>query len=368
MLARMERGDVIEPTLSADQSRALAAIERFARDVRPARPFFVLHGLAGTGKTTLMGVLARKYRAAQLAAFTGKAASVLRSRVGEGARVSTLHSILYDFRGLVEDRREGLRPTFVSKEASLPRRLILVDESSMIGAQLAQELIRTEARIVCCGDPGQLPPVRDQQFFTEPDEELEEIHRQALESPIVRQAHAVRSTGDYEADTDDFRVVPRASPDDLVGHDAILCWRNATRRRLNAKVRWLRGVSGPLRRGEPVMCLRNEHRLGLYNGAVYELARDRDPERDPSGTVLLDGEEVEVDLMTVEGESDFERNRADDDFLPFAPAYAATVHKFQGSEAPSVLLFDEAERDRIPFMYTGMTRAQRRCTVVRWRS
>lgn len=355
--------------LSPDQSRALAAIEGHVTAWHVPKPWFCLYGLAGTGKSFLMALLARRYPTAQLAAYTGKAAAVLRAMIGNGANVSTLHQILYDFHGLAEpeDRRDGPQPIFVPKGVDLPQRLVLVDECSMLGTNISQELIRTGARIVVCGDPGQLPPVRDRQFFTEPDDTLTEIHRQALESPIIRQAHAVRSLGTYEPDTDDFRVIARAEPEDLLGHDAILCWRNATRRTLNARVRKLRGISGPMRRGEPVMCLRNSHPLGLFNGETYELARDRDPEEDPSGTVLRDGREVEVDLMTIEGERDHERNRSNDDYLPFAPAYAMTCHKAQGSEFPSVLLFDEAENDRIPFLYTGITRARQRCTVVRWR-
>lgn len=351
----------------------MVGIEEFIRDPTPYRSYFVLHGLAGTGKTFCMALLAARYRDASLAAFTGKAASVLRARTSAGSRVSTLHSLLFDFRGLAEaDDRNRRDPIFVAKGVELPQRVILVDECSSIGERMASDLLATGARVVACGDPGQLPPVKDAQFFTDPDDTLEVIHRQALDSAIIRQAHRVRNEGCYEADGDDFRVIPFADTFELLDHDVLLCWRNATRKKLNDKKRAALRIDGSLRAGEPVMCLRNNHRLGLYNGAIYELARDRDPD-DPGSVVYGDDATVgrrpriDVELMTVEGDPEFIEKQYDDSWMPFALAYASTVHKFQGSESPKVLLFDECTQNRIPFLYTGITRAAKSCTVVKWR-
>jgi hypothetical protein len=61
-----------------------------------------------------------------------------------------------------------------------------------------------------------LPPINGDPFFTQASFALEEIHRQALESPIIRQAHAVRQTGRYMPDGDAFRVVGRSTTDDLL--------------------------------------------------------------------------------------------------------------------------------------------------------
>lgn len=356
-------------TLSPDQAAALAQLEEFLRAPRRSlpHPYFVLHGLAGTGKTTLMAHLTRAYRSITLAAFTGKAASVLRTKTGLPA--STLHSIIYDFRGMAEDEDGEEQPIFVSKGAELPDHVVLLDESSMIGYQLAEELLATGARVVAAGDPGQLPPVRDSQFFTEADATLVNIHRQALGSPIIRQAHAVRTTGDYAEDGPEFRVVPRGTPDELLNHDVILCWRNRTRRQLNAKKRALLGhAPDHLLAGEPVMCLRNNHRLGIYNGAVYDLAAPYDPQTRRLALRLGPGRVLWVDCATVEDHDPaYEERRREDTTAPFALAYAATVHKSQGSEWPSVLLFDEAARDRVPWLYTGITRAAERATIVRWR-
>jgi exodeoxyribonuclease-5 len=357
-------------TLSPDQAAALTQLEDFLRAPRRTlrQPYFVLHGLAGTGKTTLMAHLTRSYRGITLAAFTGKAASVLRTKTGLPA--STLHSVVYDFRGMAEDEETGEeQPVFVSKGAELPDHVVLIDESSMVGHTLAEEVLATGARVVACGDPGQLPPVRDAQFFTEANATLVNIHRQALGSPIIRQAHAVRTAGDYAEDGPEFRVVPRGTPEEILGHDVILCWRNRTRRDLNARKRELLGhPRDQLLSGEPVMCLRNNHRLGIYNGATYDLAAPWDPATKRLALAVAPSRVLWVENATVEDhDPDYEERRREDTSAPFALAYAATVHKSQGSEWPSVLLFDEATRDRVPWLYTGITRAAERVTVVRWR-
>lgn len=360
----MTTGAPVSDNLSVDQATAYDALAAFIEAPYVDRRYRVLHGLAGTGKTTLLARIARDYPGVALCALTGKAASVLRQRVDMD--VSTVHSAIYNFCGLGDEDLAGHRePIFTPKGESLRDRVVLVDESSMLGRRIASDLLATGARIVASGDLGQLPPVRDAQFFTAADVTLTEIHRQALDSPIIRQAHRVRTAGRYDPDGEGFRVISFATPEELLGHDMLLCWRNRTRRKLNERKRALLRLRGPLGAGEPIMCLRNDHRFGLYNGAVYDLLADLNEGR---LTVLGERGPVRVDCATVEGfDPEFKRNQYDDDYLPFAPAYAATVHKSQGSEYRSVLLFDEADRDWTAFIYTGITRAVERCTVVRWR-
>src|SRR5579859_5101513 len=99
--------------------------------------YFVLHGLAGTGKTYLLAQLTYGYPELILTAFTGKAASVLRKRVG--CNVSTLHSAIYNFVGLEDDKEEPERknPMFTPKGLHIPEKVVLVDECSMIGQRPA---------------------------------------------------------------------------------------------------------------------------------------------------------------------------------------------------------------------------------------
>jgi exodeoxyribonuclease-5 len=352
---------------SSDQATALAGIERFLTAAHPRRPYFTMHGLAGTGKTHVLAEVAHRYPGALLCAFTGKATSILRARTCL-ENVSTVHSAIYNFQGIHEDEETGQRsPIFTSKEADFDGRIILLDECSQIGERIADDLIATGARIVACGDPGQLPPVRDAQFFDDPDATLREVHRQAWGSPIVRQAHAVRSTGRYQADGDGFQVVGRATPELHRSADIALCWRNSTRRALNSTRRAAFGRAGTmLRAGEPLMCLKNDHALKIYNGAVYEVARDRSPGAELA--ILADGRVLTLSHAVVEGfDSDFEAMRDLDGCAPLALAYAATVHKSQGGEWGHVMVVDECDRcpDRVALLYTGFTRGSERVTVVR---
>jgi ATP-dependent exoDNAse (exonuclease V) alpha subunit len=356
--------------LTPEQELVAASAGRFLADASGRYRTFTVQGLAGTGKTHVLAELARRYPAASLAAPTGKAAAVLRGRVGRDVR--TVHSLVYDFRGLSEDESTGrVAPIFTSKEdAGLGGLTVFLDEASMAGCRMAEDLLATGCRVVAFGDPGQLPPVADEPFFDRPDRTLTEVHRQALESAIVRQAHRVRRGLPYAADGPDFRVQGGATDDDHRAADVALCWKNRTRQALNQRRRRvLRGLTDTvLRAGEPVMCLRNDYRLGVFNGETYPLARDREP----GGDVLLDlgeGRVVEVLNAVVEGfDSDFETLRHEEERSPFALAYAVTVHRAQGSEWNRILLIDEYRRndgERNKWVYTAITRARSSCTILR---
>ena len=235
----------------------------------------------------------------------------------------------------------------------------------MIAGDLAHDLLATGCRVVAAGDPGQLPPVRGTRFFDHADATLRTVHRQALESAIVRQAHRVREGGTYAADGPDFRVERHVGRDDILAADAILCWRNATRHTLNALVRAHRRLEGPPAAGEPVMCLRNDHKLGVLNGAVYTLSRDYDARRRTLRLRNERGETVDVEdvrFETVDPPGDPADAR---DEHPFAFGWVATCHKFQGSQARKVILCDEYDRQewRKEWLYTAITRAEQSVLV-----
>src|SRR5580704_7996956 len=112
-------------SLSPDQSRAFDRIAAFIADPRQ-RGYRVLHGLAGTGKSTVLAEIARQNPSAILTALTGKAAHVLSQRVAVDVR--TLHSVLYYFRGLRDDEYDPdiKHPSFEAKGSKIDR-LILLD-------------------------------------------------------------------------------------------------------------------------------------------------------------------------------------------------------------------------------------------------
>lgn len=343
---------------SDDQLEAVDRIDAFLRNPHPAKPWFVLGGLAGTGKTHVLAHFARRLPRSVACAYTGKAASVLSRRIG--MKATTVHSAIYQFMGEGDDGE--LRFGAKIEDGEWEGDVALIDEHSMLPGNLLDDLLRTGARIVATGDRGQLPPVQGEVVFREDDFTLEHIHRQAWDSAIVRQAHSVRNTGVYAADGDDFRVTSHVTHEDICSADVVLCWRNATRRYLNRLLRAHRGFpdgTSP-QRGEAVMCLRNDHKRGLLNGAVYELLEEH-----RRGTAIAvrneRGREVEVPGWI----EDFDDAPWQREPIPFAMAYCCTVHKAQGSEYDSVIFVDEYDRpeNRREFCYTAITRAARRILV-----
>jgi ATP-dependent exoDNAse (exonuclease V) alpha subunit len=351
-------------TLTDEQEMAMSAIDAFMAD--PRRQVFNLHGLAGTGKTTVLRHVAAQYRHAVLCSLTGKAASVLRRR--SGLQACTLHSFFYRLIEANKDKRgrDVLRFERQHEGGELHGDLVLLDESSMIGDEIGRDLLATGAKVIACGDPGQLPPVKGQQFFRRADATLVEIHRQALESSIVRQAHAVRGGGSYAADGPCFRVASDGTDDDLRGVDVVLCWTNRTRDYMNAKCRRVRGYWQPMpQTGEPVVCLKNAPQYGIFNGATYTLQRPF-LQADTSIVIDVDGNVMEIPRVTFRA---IPSTLADDveATTAFDFGYAMTVHRAQGSEWDSVVLVDEYRRyeQRKEWLYTGITRAAERILIVR---
>ena len=77
---------------SPQQEQALSAVSAWLKD-KDGPQVFRLFGWAGTGKSTLARHLAQGVKSVKYAAFTGKAALVMRKRGCKGA--STIHSLIY---------------------------------------------------------------------------------------------------------------------------------------------------------------------------------------------------------------------------------------------------------------------------------
>jgi exodeoxyribonuclease-5 len=353
--------------LTPEQQTARYAIDEAIKQHR----HFAVHGLAGTGKTTLAADVARSLPGdAFLCAPTGKATNVLTQKTGIAA--STIHSAFYHFVREVE--REDKPPRLVFRPAhargSLRGKVLLLDEVSMVSKDLAADVIATGISVVSFGDPGQLPPIEGLPFSTSADFTLTQIHRQALESPIIRQAHAVRSTGSYAPDGEAVRVLEGFSDDDLRAADVVLTGRRVTRMRLNAEIRRALGMTFPLPRyGEPLVCLKNARRYGLCNGQLYYAARDLYPDDETVG-ISTDAGDIEVHASFLPPSHEYDKL----DLPPggwmtaFAFGYALTVHMAQGSEWDSVLLIDESSAfrdDHTRWLYTGITRAKERIVIAR---
>jgi hypothetical protein len=340
------------PELDGEQLAAADAVRAFLAASEGPR-YFTVHGLAGTGKTVLLATLVRELPGATLAAPTGKAAAVLARKAGWPA--STLHRLLYAPQETADGR---LRFVKLREPGALAGSVALVDEASMINAELANDLLETGLRIVAFGDPGQLPPVNGEQFFGAADVTLTQIRRQAADSGIIRQAHAVRAGLPYADDGDAFRIVARADiPAAIDSADIVLCWTNALRHRINRYIRERRGIPAAAlpRAGEPLICL--ENRAGLLNGEMATVAADYAVHDNGEGELLLAGlppvRQPWFEWLEPDGK------RWPRGATPFGLGYCITVHKAQGSEWPMVAVADDfaGDTDRERWLYTAVTRA-----------
>lgn len=372
---------------SPQQDEALKAVSRWLKDGRT--PIFRLFGYAGTGKTTLAKYFAEHVDGEVLfAAFTGKAAQVLRARGAKNAR--TIHSLIYRPKGEEEVSDEETGKTTVSPLFSLNRQsplaqaaLIIIDECSMVDEALGKDLMSFGTPILVLGDPGQLPPISGGGFFTEhePDILLTEIHRQARDNPIIDLAMQVREGreimhGDYGT----AQVIGKNEVDrDMVLEaDQVLVGINRTRRRYNQRLRELKGFDQTYpQAGDKLVCLRNDPAKGLLNGSLWQVMTSSKETVKPGINLLVRPEDDDMDrgsakiklLKSAFDDPDLEvpwqtKKRYDD----FDYGYALTVHKAQGSQWNSVVLFDESfafRESRERWLYTAITRAAERLVIVR---
>lgn len=263
------------------QDEALKAVSKWLKDGRS--PLFRLFGYAGTGKTTLARHFAENVDGEVLfAAFTGKAAQVLRSRGASNAR--TIHSLIYRPRGeeAVEDEETGkssMTPMFtVNRQSPVSKAaLIVVDECSMVDEALGKDLMSFGTPILVLGDPGQLPPISGGGFFTneEPDYLLTDIHRQARDNPIIQLAMQVREGkeimhGDYGT----VQVISKSEVTQplVLEADQVLVGTNKTRKRYNQRLRELKGFNTEYpQSGDKLVCLRNDPAKGLLNLSLIHI-------------------------------------------------------------------------------------------------
>jgi exodeoxyribonuclease-5 len=406
---------------SPTQDKALAAIAAWLADPN-AKPTFYLAGPAGSGKSTITKYATADVRGRVVyAAPTGKAALVMRRKGCNGAR--TVHQVIYRPAGdppspevnakLLEEikrlyavnepgarataeklteqleRNEGESkrkgPRFsLNVESDLKSAAVgVVDECSMIDQYVGKDLESFGTKLLVIGDPNQLPPVYGAGYFTsrEPDAYIDEIHRQALDSPILRLADLARRgerlpvgpTGDG---VDVRRYGDPTLLDRAMDAEMIIVGRNRTRHSTNHKIRRLLGRQdspSPVP-GDRVICRRNNHELGLLNGSSWKIDR-----------CVPDLEKMTAKIEVVSTEDDRERvecstwlhhfmareeellghNRRDHD--EFSYGWAITAHSAQGSQYDDVLVFDESRqfgKDAPKHLYTAITRAAKTLTVV----
>jgi ATP-dependent exoDNAse (exonuclease V) alpha subunit len=364
------------PVFTPHQDAALTAAADWFKTARRNASIFRLFGYAGTGKTTLAKHIAEGVDGKVLfAAFTGKAACVMRSKGCYSA--STIHSLIYKARESGEET-----PSFdLWHEAPASKaKLIIIDECSMVDAELARDLMSFNVPLLVLGDPAQLPPIQGGGFFTDakPDAMLTEVHRQAQNDPIVRLSMDIRAGKSLaEGQYGETQVVSRRDldPKRVLGADQVLVGRNATRRAYNTRLRERRGFADALpMAGDKLVCLRNNRRKGLFNGGLWVVKEKPKARRQIIRMHLNPDEDLGTRMVKVSVRPECFTGAIEQFEWPqrkpydeFDFGYVLTVHKAQGSQWNDVVLFDESgafsdNRDR--WLYTGVTRAAKRLTVV----
>jgi exodeoxyribonuclease-5 len=337
---------------------------------------FRLFGYAGTGKTTLARHIAEGVDGeVKFAAFTGKAALVMRNKGCDGA--STIHSLIYRARESGEEQ-----PSFElwDDAPASKAKLIVIDECSMVDAELGRDLMSFECPLLVLGDPAQLPPIQGAGFFTnaEPDAMLTEVHRQAQDDPIVRMSMDVREGRELDIGRyGESEVVARSEldPARVMDADQVLVGRNNTRRSYNMRMRQRQNIEDPLPvAGDKLVCLRNNRKKALFNGGLWRV-KSRATSKSKIITMRLSPDEEFAHKVTkVSVRQDCFAGGIEDipweqrkPYDEFDYGYVLTVHKSQGSQWDDVVLFDESfafQDSRARWLYTGITRAAKRLSIV----
>lgn len=433
---------------SDTQFKAIAAIKEWFQHDTETQQVFRLFGYAGTGKSTVLKFALEEmgledHRSGDdtggcvpgvvTATFTGKAALVLR-RKGTPAR--TIHSLIYSVIEATEEEVEAAeqkidqaiadahrlsgferttamatieamrqavsqmkRPRFAvnPKSDAAHARLIVLDEVSMVGEEMARDLMSFGKPILVLGDPGQLPPIEGAGAFTKdaPDIMLTEIHRQAAESAIIRLATMARQGqpigfGQYDRHVAKMRKMD-VTPEQALRGGQVICGLNATRLQLNNAMRHAAGFGGsylPTGAGEKIICLKNQNDLGLINGmfitldnivdegSQYFSAVVTDEDGNRIGPPQQDGSRGRLRIYKghFEDHVAFDKHRHDRDWkvkrmLTEATfGWAITGHKSQGSQWENVVVWDDGlgrtEQDRRRWLYTVITRAEQGLVIL----
>lgn len=347
---------------------------------------FILTGAPGTGKTHLIKRLINSFpkRRIMLAAPTGKSAKRMFEQ--SGFRATTIHKLLDPQK--VDDEFVFLR----NHERPIEADVVIIDEMSMMDNWLMArflEAIAPGTRLVMVGDTYQLPSVGPGNILKDliasgavPCEELTIIKRQD-EGLIITNCHRIKAGMDAieRDDSKDYffchkndersisetimdlvvRRLPQAYKlDPLRDIQVITPLREKTAlgcKALNLEFQKRLNKNPKLDKikfkvGDKVIQTKNEYDQGIINGDIgYVLSID------------LQRKEIVVEFESPKRVVELQLYGND-----LMLAYAITCHKFQGSEAPIVVIpihkcFGSLIFQRT-WIYTAISRAKKVCVLV----
>ena len=359
----------------------------------------LLTGGPGTGKTTTLAGMLELFDQldlkTQLAAPTGRAAKRLSELTGREA--TTIHRLLQ-----TQFREDSVQPVFFHDEDEpLRADVLVVDEASMVDLMLMQALLRAmrpKCRLVLVGDADQLPSVGAGNVLSDllrsgvaQTVRLTEIFRQARESLIVMNAHAVNrgELPELGRRDRDFFFLRRKSSAELV--QTVL---DLTAQRLPNRMGIPAGeiqVLSPTRKGESGTIQLNRQLQAVLNppkpggkerawgeflfregDRVMQIRNNYDilwtrPDGSGGGSGIFNGDIgriLEIDFARETLRILFDDRLAEYGFEMLSelePAYAMTVHKSQGSEYRAVILVAAPGSSLLntrSILYTAITRAK----------
>jgi exodeoxyribonuclease V alpha subunit len=349
----------------------------------------IITGGPGTGKSTItnaiLSISSKLTSKILLAAPTGRAAKRMSEITGKQA--ATLHSLLeYDF-----SKSGGFKR---NRENPLDCDLIIVDESSMIDTYLMYSLLKAipnHARLILVGDINQLPSVGPGNVLKDiissnhiPVTTLTEIFRQAAGSHIVTNAHRINQgmfPNIENSSTSDFFFIEAQEPEQVLEQIISLVSQRLPRKYgldcindIQVLAPMKRGVIGtenlnvvlqetlnPSKNaltisgkkfavGDKVMQIRNNYQKNVFNGDIGRISH-----------INVEDEEVVVKMDDREVIYNFT------DLDELVLSYAVSVHKYQGSECPCVVLPVHTSHFLLltrNLLYTGVTRGKRLVILV----
>ena len=396
--------------LYPEQAAAKADVLKWFADPNKP-PIFRIFGYAGTGKSYVTAETVREIIGTILyAAFTGKAALVMNRH---GVPATTIHKMIYspiipdkdEYNQLKKELHEatqlndkaGMQAASeairsnqtlkfeLREESPLEGAALLVlDECMMVNTDMMNDLLSFGVPILVLGDPGQLPPITGAGALIAdtPDVMFTEIHRQALDNPIINLSFRARMgeqipRGEYGDSSHIF--VGDLKAEQALAFDQILVGKNVTRRNWNQRMRRLKGFEGnyPVV-GDKLICLRNKPAMGLFNGLIcyvkkvieeYDTTIELMVETEMGGDVMVQALKAHFDEYHTPGILktlrwwDFQKAEE------FDFGYAITVHKAQGSQWDRVGFYDDKflswkPEERLKWLYTGITRAIDSITIM----
>lgn len=306
-------------------------------------PVTILQGAAGTGKSYLLSYLLSSLDLLEnelaFVSFTGTAAKVLQK---QGLAASTIHRLIYNpimVRGMCVGFRKKTREELLETGRY---KLIIVDEFSMLTQEILVDLMSYKIPLLLVGDHFQLPPIgKANQYMNSADVFLEEVHRQALDNPILWAATQVRlgnglPAGIYQNTL--FVGRKEEAQEDWFRKDVqIITGLNKTKDSLNAI---MAGTNRPMA-GHKIMFLKNDMNNGVTNGTIADLKGIRRIYQNVYAVDVVTDDGVRINNYQSEfiltGDTPQRRGQY------FSFAYAISCHKAQGQtfDSPGIV-FDES--------------------------